>query len=571
MDTRQEAPPPDCRRWIRWAAITVGLGFLARSVLYLYRAHPHDDAYILFGYVRRFVAGEGIVFYPGGEHAEGATDFLWFAALSALHRLGLDVALAACLLNAAGGALLGAVLGGPIARSRGLLLGLLVPATLAGGAIAAVAGFGSLFFSAAAAWVLFLAIQAIEGGPRAGSANLAIPFGGLLLGLIRPDGLVLGAGFVLVAAFAATRQGLSRAFASRCLVAAAIGAAYFAWRWSYFGLPLPLPLYVKGHAAGEFAGAASVRAWFLFRGGGWPLALALALLLALGGRGQARGPRPSTLAIAAAPFLAHLAVLGLARQSQNAAFRFEAPAQTALLCLLAVAAVRAMEVRSAPRMRWLVAAVAFAGAVPGVLAGAKLIGDFEGLRTYVDVFGPRLGAILEPGDKVALGDQAGRIPYWSRARMFDLVGLNTTRTALAPPDQDYLASLDPDVFLLYAGTSAFDLELPQGAGDVLPLEPQVLARSVRPEFSGMYEHGIAEYGGKSIPDSACNVIAAGFLVRSSRYDLYAVQYMGTSKHVYALKRGFPRAPAILEALRASVRPEAYRSYARVAGLPFAGS
>jgi hypothetical protein len=208
-----------------------------------------------------------------------------------------------------------------------------------------------------------------------------------------------------------------------------------------------------------------------------------------------------------------------------------------------------------------------------VLVGAKLVGEFEELRTYVDVFGPRLGAILEPEDKVALGDQAGRIPYWSRAQLYDLVGLNTKRTALAPPDAAYLEQLDPDVFLLYLGSIAFDLDrsLPQGAGDVVPLEPDVLVRTVRPEFLGTFEHGIAEYGGTSIPDSACNVIAAGFLARSNRYDLYAVRYMGTFKHVYALKRGFPRAPAILEALRASVPPEAYRSYARIAGLPFAGS
>src|SRR5258708_25503563 len=95
------------RRRMSWAAIAVGLGFLLRSVPFLYRAHPQDDAYILFGYVSRFVAGQGIVFYPGGPHAEGATDFLWFVALSALHRLGIDIALAAALLNAAGGAGLG--------------------------------------------------------------------------------------------------------------------------------------------------------------------------------------------------------------------------------------------------------------------------------------------------------------------------------------------------------------------------------------------------------------------------------------------------------------------------------
>src|SRR5260221_6989417 len=584
MDTHVPAPSSDRgraeARWIRGAAIASGLLFLIRAVLFLYRSHPQDDAYILFGYVRRFVAGEGIVFYPGGPHAEGATDFLWFAALSLLHRLGLDIALSACLLNAAAGALLGGLLAGAIARSsastthRVLLLGLLAPAALAGGAIAAAIGFGSLFFSAAAAWALVLAVEAIEGGARAESAILAIPYVGLLLALIRPDGVVLGAAFVLVGAVSARRESCTRPFARRVLLVAALGAAYFAWRWSYFGLPLPLPLYVKGHAAREssgtamLAGAGSVGGWFLHPSGGWPLLLALVLVLAIGG-GENRGPRLSPLGIAAAPFLAHLAVLSFARQSQNAALRFEAPAQTALLCLLAIGAVRAMEIRGSSAMRCLVAVLALAGGAVGVVAGVKMLATYERLRTYVDVFGPRLGAILEPGDRVALGDQAGRIPYWTSARMFDLVGLNTERTALAPPDGAYLASLDPDVFLLYTGANTFDL--PAMSGDVVPLRVEDLSKSVRPEFRRMYEHGIAQYGSTSIPDNACNVIAAKFLADSDRYDLYAVKYMASYKHVYALKRGFPRAPEILDALRASAKPEAYRSYAQVVGLPFAGT
>jgi hypothetical protein len=396
-----------------------------------------------------------------------------------------------------------------------------------------------------------LSVEAIEGGAGAESAILAIPFVGLLLALIRPDGVVLGAAFVLVGLGAAARRAESlRPFVVRALLAAAVGAAYFAWRWSYFGLPLPLPLYVKGHAAREvsgtamLAGASSVEGWFLHPLGGWPLLLALVLVLAI-------------------------AVLSLARQSQNAALRFEAPAQTALLCLLAIGAVRAMEIRSSSAVRCLVAVLALAGAAVGVVAGVKLLGAYDRLRTYVDVFGPKLGAILEPGDRVALGDQAGRIPYWTRAQMFDLVGLNTERTALAPPDGAYLASLDPDVVLLYTGANTFDL--PAMSGDIVPLRVEDLAKSIRPEFRGMYEHGIQEYGSTSIPDNACNVIAAKFLADSNRYDLYAVKYMDSYKHVYALKRGFPRAPAILEALRASVQPEAYRSYAQVAGLPFARS
>jgi hypothetical protein len=70
------------RTWSWPAAILVAALFLARALLFLYRTHPQEDAYILFGYVKRFVAGDGIVFYTGGPHAEGATDFLWFLLTS---------------------------------------------------------------------------------------------------------------------------------------------------------------------------------------------------------------------------------------------------------------------------------------------------------------------------------------------------------------------------------------------------------------------------------------------------------------------------------------------------------
>jgi hypothetical protein len=149
--------------------------------------------------------------------------------------------------------------------------------------------------------------------------------------------------------------------------------------------------------------------------------------------------------------------------------------------------------------------------------------------------------------------------------------LNTERTAIAPPDAAYLDGLDADLFLLYTGPATFDLErwLPDVQNEIVPLGTDVLAKSVRPEQRALFERGIAEYGSTSIPDSACNLIAAKYLVDSERYDLHAVRYMGSFKHVYALKRGHPRAPKILDALRASLRPEAYESYAQEAGLPFA--
>ena len=80
--------------------------YWARGIAYLDVRHPHEDAYILFRYVNNLVTGEGISFNPGGPPTEGATDLLWMILLSGLVRLGVDVARAAVLLNAAGCGLL---------------------------------------------------------------------------------------------------------------------------------------------------------------------------------------------------------------------------------------------------------------------------------------------------------------------------------------------------------------------------------------------------------------------------------------------------------------------------------
>jgi hypothetical protein len=574
------------RTWSWAAAVLVAALFLARGLLFLYRTHPQEDAYILFGYVKRFVAGDGIVFYPGGPRAEGATDFLWFLLLSALHSIGIDIALAAELLNAAGGAVLGgligaAVLGGRTGVAAPLLLLALLPAALAGAAVAAIVGFSSLFFSAVAGVCLVLTLRALSESPSRPAGDLGparwIPPATLVLALIRPDGVVLGACFALVGWIAAARSGRARGYLARCLVAAAIGAAYFAWRWSYFGLPLPLPLYAK-YAAREagadlladpaafFPGAEMNLGWLQNVGGGWPLLAALAVVLLF------RKVRASDFALVALPFVVHLVALGVARQSQNVAFRFQAPAQTALLLLLVLAAAATARALASNPMRLLVGLVVALGAGPSIVFASlsrKGLAAYEGERSYVDVFGPRLGAILEPKDGVVLCDQAGRIPYWSRARMYDMVGLNTARTALAPPDAAYLASLDADVVLVYLAKSVSDIEdrLRGTSESVVPIDGATLAASVKPEYRELFEHGLAEYGKGVVPDRACNVITSKYLVDSGAYDLYAVRYLGTFRHVYGIRRGFPRAAAIVDALREAERPESYLSYAEIVGFP----
>lgn len=59
------------------AALSAGVYFLLHSPL-----NGIDDANIFFVYARNLATGKGIVFYPGGEHVEGFTSFLWLLVTS---------------------------------------------------------------------------------------------------------------------------------------------------------------------------------------------------------------------------------------------------------------------------------------------------------------------------------------------------------------------------------------------------------------------------------------------------------------------------------------------------------
>ncbi|MDB4981603.1 MAG: hypothetical protein JWM82_2355, partial [Myxococcales bacterium] len=249
------APPR--RQWLDAPPVPLAVAALTGVIFAfvgyrtLVSGYPYEDAYILFRYARHLAAGDGIVFNVGGPHAEGATDFLWMVTLAGLNRFGIDVAIAAVMLNAAGAALLAYLLcrtlqgsGGGVAKMLAYVL--VIPVVvLSGAALAAYGGFSAMLYSAL---VVLLLHVVVRGGPR---ARLSIPFLALTLALFRPDGVVLGATFVVGGAFAAKRSAEGESALRSYLFASALsgllGIVYFAWRWHYFGLLLPLPLYVKAH------------------------------------------------------------------------------------------------------------------------------------------------------------------------------------------------------------------------------------------------------------------------------------------------------------------------------------
>jgi hypothetical protein len=74
------------------------LAILAIALLWPYRHFAGDDAYITFRFVQNFASGQGFSFNPG-EPTYGSTAPLWVFLLAGMHRLGLQIARGAHLLN----------------------------------------------------------------------------------------------------------------------------------------------------------------------------------------------------------------------------------------------------------------------------------------------------------------------------------------------------------------------------------------------------------------------------------------------------------------------------------------
>jgi len=553
-------------RLVPWAC---ALAHAALGLQVLYRAHPSEDAYILFDYVKNLVAGHGIVYWPGGPHAEGATDFLWMIAIAALVKVKCDVAVAAVLLNAAGAWLASTLCVRAVLRAgvRGPAAFALALATLVfafgAGALASYVGFSATAYSA-----LALLLYAWWTDAPADRLHV-LPWIGLALALFRPDGAFLAAGFTALGLARAHREGTLPRFLGATGLVVLLGAAYLFARWRYFGLVLPLPLYVKGHAAGELPGLAPTLGWMRDGLGAAPLALGI---VALAGAGRLLGlAAPRALVLGLLPFALHALALCFAHQSQNFAFRFHAPTHAALFYVLVVLAARACAAAPSAASRVAVSAATLACLAPGLGRTLDLYPWTWRQHTYVDSFAPDLGELLPPGRTIAL-TEAGRLAYWTRVRVEDIVGLNNPRTARTPPDLAYLRSIDPDVVMFYASPAVFGFGRTLGSAreaPVAPLDVDLLRDVPEPRYREVFDQDLPRWTAGVVPGRVASLKLARFLVESRAYDVYAVRYASGYEHVWAFRSGLHETAAILRALRSAAADEAYRTYAQTARLPFA--
>jgi hypothetical protein len=323
----------------------------------------------------------------------------------------------------------------------------------------------ALFLNAAlAAWMLRAIDREREIGVigQLGGAMLV-----LLLALTRPEGAVLGLASVLcvLLARAEARDGFAAQLSRlRWVAIASVAsiAALLAWHRIYFGVWMPNPYYVKaanrifGTEGSSLPGAASSLRFAILRV--IPM-LALAWMLATFANARVALMARRWLAV---PSLVVLVMLARVIHEMAGSFRYEYPLLAPLLLLVALAAAH---LRNRTRGGFASVLAASGLCLPLILTPAR--STFEtwlrhprSLPQGVLRSGAGSNALASLGVDLAatgLGQKAtillsgaGQVPYWSRFRAIDWVGLNDNYLSGREPRTlddvwNYIGAQHPDL------------------------------------------------------------------------------------------------------------------------------
>lgn len=240
---------PDRRDWLLIGGLAMALGLYAARYLD-FSQHPSEDAAILMRYAQNLADGHGVVWNVGERPVDGATDFLFMVVVAGLAKVGLSVEAAVRSVGLVSHFVTAIViyLGIRAVHGSARWMALLSAAFfgIGPGLRYVVAYFGTPFFALFCAIAWWLATRIVRDRDETHATALTFALAGLVMGLIRPEGVLL-AGFMLLSVLYGRGPRQSKwTLVYFVAVFALIGGGYFLWRWQYFGYPLPNPFYRKG-------------------------------------------------------------------------------------------------------------------------------------------------------------------------------------------------------------------------------------------------------------------------------------------------------------------------------------
>ncbi|MBM4459799.1 MAG: hypothetical protein FJ011_18895 [Chloroflexi bacterium] len=435
-------------------ALTLFLVLVGVSIFALYMLQflpfTMDDAFITFRYARNFVNGHGMVFnaneYP---RAEGITSPLYAALLAIPIYFGLDVLSFSKWLGIAATAVSCGVLFAIIRR----LINQLVK--LPGNHMAVICGLGILIFlsdpyvagNAVSGMETALAVMAVllfvsylltlltqETEKLVGYSAGILALMGLLVPLLRPEWALFVVTVFVIASLVAPRQ--KRAVRLALMGFCFLGAIYFTSRFLYYGLPFPLPFYLKQGTTG-LSGWRDMYSYlrqifFLL-----PLAGFVLLWLVRSYRQHERLdwliPAIITIAtlIQGAYYLTIRHVMGMG-------FRFFQPIHTLMIALACLGAVLIWDAFEESH-HWRAARIAAIGLMIAFVisnvvsySSAKVIYVDRNAKAVIEAI--RIGKNMKVAAQgrpltIAVND-CGAIPFYSDFKVIDLAGLNNRQIAL---------------------------------------------------------------------------------------------------------------------------------------------
>ncbi len=514
-------------------SLVVSIIYLIINYSYIKHFYFDEDAYIMFRYVEMFLKGYGITYYPGGEHLEGATDFLWFIFLSILGKVHIDVGIASFFLNTIGVFMITYVIATIIINSKEkILIILLLPFTILwfsfSPLFAALGGFSVYLYCGFI--LLTLHLLNIE------KKILWIPILSIIIGLFRPDGVILGMCFTLIGWYLCKKEEINKYFIN-IIIALIIGVSYFIWRYNYFGELLPLPLYVKQSKSiwhsiklnmYDIVSIASILGTVLF---------SFCFFL------QTKKNKKKIF-ILTIPLILFFTILSLAHQSQNIASRFQAPVMYMGYYLLIVMIINIIKEKI--KFRYLYVASFY------LLIAASAYSTIMYLRyttdvnegTYMNTFPKKFSKyILKDNETVAL-TEAGRLAYWMRdkpVKIIDLVGLNTKYTAKHPLTAEYIDKIDPDVIMVFINLTFTGDQNIYWIKDKKTMKKSLYALGIEKEHQAMMTTG-------------------GYIVDHwDEYDVFFVKFLKYYYlHIYAIKKDKNKSELLYKLLNESFGE--YQSY-----------
>jgi arabinofuranosyltransferase len=480
----------------------------------------NDDAYISYRYARNLARGYGLVFNPG-ERVEGYSNFLYVLLLTPVFFF-ID-----------GGAIYGfAVFLNTLAIIAAFLVFHALARERLGEGWAAVAGF--LFVLCPPLWagvasgmesslvlllqlIIWLGVERLADHQNRGALRilcLAI----LLSTLIRADGFVAP---VIAVIYLLIKRRVRPALVCG-IVAALTTGLHFAWRYHYYGYPLPNSYYAKvaGSVPDRMAGAFKQLATLMAGGGVAPFLLVLLGVVLLTLRKSLEDPLQ---ALRESHFESFFGISWIFYWiyvgGDNLVDRF-------LLILVPMGIfILLSHLKGIRERRW----VLYSVALVILLESSALVLDQRFVYSFRKYDGwIAAGKYLRekhPGEFIAV-DAAGKIPFFSDLRTIDMFGLNDVHIAHEPPasplsrsrpghmkfDPDYVLSRSPSLILGWIRPSR-DLRLGltrrkyEGAGyclrylvnarsepfaenvvDVLPLSESAIAHL----WQAGYRYGILE-------------------------------------------------------------------------------